>query len=261
MSAVTLLPEPDSPTMPRSARGRARSSTPSTARHDAVHDLEVGPQVADVEQDVVGRAAPRRPAARTVDRLGHARDLGSNASRRPSPMKFTASTVTMIARPGKNGHHQLPWGMNVQAAGEDVAPGRRRSGRRRTRGSSRTPRAMMLPATISDATTTIGLNALGRMWRKMIRRSRTPTAARRLDELALADRQEQAPHEAAHAHPAEQPEDDDDQRRRCRCRGTRLATRITNSSRQAEHDVDDAHQDVVDEAADEARRSRPRSCR
>ena len=33
----------------------------------------------------------------------------------PSPMKFTASTVRMIARPGKNGHHQLPTGMNVSA--------------------------------------------------------------------------------------------------------------------------------------------------
>ena len=53
-----------------------------------------------------GGGAPS--GAGVVERLRHARDRGSNASRRPSPTKFTASTVRMIAKPGKNGHHQLP---------------------------------------------------------------------------------------------------------------------------------------------------------
>ena len=40
---------------------------------------------------------------------------GSRASRRPSPMKLIPRTVSTMAMPGKNGHHQLPLGMNRTA--------------------------------------------------------------------------------------------------------------------------------------------------
>src|SRR6185369_9412797 len=138
-----------------------------------VEHMEVGPQVADLEQDVIRWRRPERRRSR--DDLGHARDRGSNASRSPSPMKLTASTVRMMDRPGKSGHHQLPCGMKASAF-ERMFPqvgvtGLTPKPRKLTNAS-----LMMLPATISDAETTIGLRAFGRMCLKMIRRSRTPTA-------------------------------------------------------------------------------------
>ena len=75
---------------------------------------------------------------------------------------------------------------------------------------------MMLPATIRVAATTIGRERVG----QDVAEDDPPVAnadrPRRLDELALADRQEEAPHEAADPHPAEEPEDQDDRTRRCR---------------------------------------------
>ena len=58
--AVTLLPEPDSPTMPSVSPRLSWNEIAVDRRHDAVEDAEVGPQVADVEEDVAGRRdAPR----------------------------------------------------------------------------------------------------------------------------------------------------------------------------------------------------------
>ena len=47
---VTLLPEPDSPTIPRVSPRSRVNETPSTAVHDAVVRLEARPQVLDLEQ-------------------------------------------------------------------------------------------------------------------------------------------------------------------------------------------------------------------
>ena len=46
----TVLPEPDSPTMPRASPGRTDSDTPSTARTTPPRRAEVGDEVADLEQ-------------------------------------------------------------------------------------------------------------------------------------------------------------------------------------------------------------------
>src|SRR6185369_12773860 len=142
-------------------------------RHHAVEDPEVGLEIPDVEQDVTRRGRAAR-GLRAED-LGHARLLGSKASRRPSPTKLTARTARMIARPGKSGHHQLPWAMNASAFDRMLphvgVEGLMPKPRKLTKASPE-----MLPPTMSDAATTIGLNAFGRMCLKMIRRSRTPTA-------------------------------------------------------------------------------------
>ena len=59
VSAVTLLPEPDSPTIP-SVWPRAQAERDAVDGGDGpVQDVEVGLQVADVEQGVAWRAAPR----------------------------------------------------------------------------------------------------------------------------------------------------------------------------------------------------------
>ena len=157
----------------------------------------------------------------------------------------------MIASAGEERPPPVALGMNVRAF-ERMLP------QVGWVGSTPKPRklmnasAMMFAPTISDAATMIGLRAFGRMCWKMIRRSRTPTASRRLDELALADRQEQAPHEPAHAHPAEQREDQHDQQRRALAAAEEVRDHEDHEEqRQAEHDVDDPHQEVVGEAADE----------
>ena len=49
-SAVTDLPQPDSPTMPSVLPSLDREETPSTALHDALAREEVRPQVVDLEQ-------------------------------------------------------------------------------------------------------------------------------------------------------------------------------------------------------------------
>ena len=53
---VTLFPDPDSPTMPSTCPGSTLKLTPSTAFDDAVVRLELGPQVADVEEGLAHRA-------------------------------------------------------------------------------------------------------------------------------------------------------------------------------------------------------------
>ena len=48
-SAVTLLPEPDSPTMPSVSPAATEKLTPSTARDDAVVGEEMRAQIAHVD--------------------------------------------------------------------------------------------------------------------------------------------------------------------------------------------------------------------
>ena len=47
---MTLLPQPDSPTMPSVSPGSTANETPSTAWTDAVLGVELDPQVFDLEQ-------------------------------------------------------------------------------------------------------------------------------------------------------------------------------------------------------------------
>ncbi len=50
VSAVTLLPQPDSPTMPSVSPGSIENETPSTAWTTPSSLVEADPQVRDVEQ-------------------------------------------------------------------------------------------------------------------------------------------------------------------------------------------------------------------
>ena len=85
-SAVTVLPQPDSPTTPSVSPRRDREV-------DAVHRLH---------HAVVGGKV-RLEAANFEQRLGHHITLrGSSASRRPSPMKLMVSTARKIAAPGNS---------------------------------------------------------------------------------------------------------------------------------------------------------------
>ena len=49
-SAVTLLPQPDSPTMPSVSPGASENDTPSTARAIALVGAEADAQILDLEE-------------------------------------------------------------------------------------------------------------------------------------------------------------------------------------------------------------------
>ena len=113
-------------------------------------------------------------------------------------------------------------------------------------------------ATNSVIVTTIGPTQFGRMWRKMIRRSLAPAALRRLDELLLAQRQEDAPHDPRKARPEEEREDEPDfvgceigigPRWSRPDRGRRAAARRTASPGKRQDEVGEAHEQVVRLAA------------
>ena len=100
-SAVTLLPEPDSPTMPTTSPASTEKLTSSTACSAAP-------------------GAPNSTVRRsTSSNAGDVAVLivfsfGSSASRRPSPVRLKASTVIRIARPGSVTTHHALW-MNSSA--------------------------------------------------------------------------------------------------------------------------------------------------
>ena len=92
-SAVTLLPEPDSPTMPSVSLAVEREAHAVDRLDHAVVGEEVGRETFDREQ----------PFAHT-----YSLSLGSVASRRPLPNEMKANTVTVSAMLGNVTIHQLP---------------------------------------------------------------------------------------------------------------------------------------------------------
>ncbi len=108
VSAVTLLPQPDSPTTPSVWPRLIENETPSTAltrpsmtwkyvRRSRTSRSTFGPLEARAVLSMTGAAS-----------VTYSRLRGSSASRRPSPMKLMAMTVRAMAMPGKKAHHQLP---------------------------------------------------------------------------------------------------------------------------------------------------------
>ena len=83
-SAVTDLPQPDSPTIPSVLPFSSEQLTPSTAR-----------TVPSRVKKCVRRSLTSRSAIVYVSRV-----LGSSASRRPSAMKFAQRTSVAIATDG-----------------------------------------------------------------------------------------------------------------------------------------------------------------
>ena len=110
LRAVTVLPEPDSPTTASVSPRSTVRSTPSTARTMPSSVLN---QVFKLRISSKGPRAPStgvagaRGSLEVDDRLA-ARSLiqitrrGSNASRSPSPMKLIVSTARKIADPGNS---------------------------------------------------------------------------------------------------------------------------------------------------------------
>ena len=89
-SAVTLLPQPDSPTMPSVSPARdIEAHAVDRARH-AVGIEEMRPEIAHAEELLAQRRSHMRRARR-----------GSRWSRNPSPTRLTASTTSASARPGQ----------------------------------------------------------------------------------------------------------------------------------------------------------------
>ena len=85
----------------------------------------------------------------------------------------------------------------------------------------------------------------------MIRRVDAPSALRRRDEVRLAQLQELRPHEAAAGRPAGQADGDDHDGRDALARG-RHDHEDQEEDGQRQDDVDEAHEQVVDPAAEEA---------
>ena len=103
-SAVTLLPQPDSPTTPRISPRVEVQLTPSTARTTPSAREKPGAQVLDGEQRF-GRCS--RAATDSAGRCasGHSPHMrrakrGSSMSRKPSPIRLIASTVAARSKPG-----------------------------------------------------------------------------------------------------------------------------------------------------------------
>ena len=91
-----LLPEPDSPTNPRTSPGKMSKLTSShCAQRDARFGVEVGLEAADLQEWL-------RFAHRNLEY-----SLGSNASRTASPMKTMSRRVMNIAASGKKTNHHL----------------------------------------------------------------------------------------------------------------------------------------------------------
>ena len=175
-------------------------------------------------------------------------------------MKLMPSTVTTIARPGNSGHHQLPCGMKFSeleralpqvgwslgdAEAEVAHEGLAHDDAGDRQGRCDDHRAHALGQDVPEDDPVVA----------------DTHGARRLDEDLRAQGQEQAAHEARQR-PAEDREDQHDQDQLPLPRNW-ATTRITNRNGQAEQDVDDAHQEVVDPAAEVARDAadRPRRCR
>ena len=107
VSAVTLLPLPDSPTMPRTSPGCSENDTSSTA--------------------LISPRSVANAVVRSRDfKQAHCwmRSLGSSTSRKPSPSRLRPSTVTISAG---TGDRDDPGGIDhvLPALGHDVAPGGR----------------------------------------------------------------------------------------------------------------------------------------
>ena len=107
-SIVTDFPEPDSPTMPSTSPASRSRSKPRTAYTGPSSVLKVTLR-SRISSTRLTERGVRVAFTRRRERVGHRRVdhqtescFGSSASRRPSPTKFTHSTVSTSAMPGPN---------------------------------------------------------------------------------------------------------------------------------------------------------------
>ena len=253
LAAARLADDPE-----RLARRWIEKLTPSTARTTPSMTWKY---VRRSRTSSSGRRRLARRPARDDGRAVTPCDRGSSASRRPSPMKLIAITVRAMAMPGKNAHHQLPDDLVLLRVRQRVAPAEvlgveteveeahERLGHDRGR-----PRA-------GSPTTMIGPRALGRMWRKVIRLSLTPTARAASTKSCFAERQEQGTDEPGEARPEQQPEDERSATIRSPAAEEPGGDEDDEQERDRQHQVDEAHQERRRPARRRTRRStrrRPR---
>src|SRR5690348_7296171 len=107
--AVTLLPDPDSPTIPSVSPAATEKLTPSTARR---MPASVKNWVCRSRTSRTGLADAVETGEELTDGNGWSmgthhrlRDLGSSQSRIPSPRKLKPTTMDRMARPGKVATH------------------------------------------------------------------------------------------------------------------------------------------------------------
>ncbi len=103
--AVTVLPEPDSPTSPTASPARTSKLTSFTARQTSPPVRNsVRSDLTDSSASEGGRAGMGRSGATSVTALMRARpparSRGSSASRTPSPTRLTPIAISRIATPG-----------------------------------------------------------------------------------------------------------------------------------------------------------------
>ena len=99
---------------------------------------------------------------------------GSAASRTPSPTRLKHVTVVKRAMPGKITIHQSSWMRSLPSLSNP--PHEAWSGGTPKPRNERVDSARMAPAIPKEAETRTGPRALGRMWRKMIRKGPPPRA-------------------------------------------------------------------------------------
>src|SRR5437588_269379 len=111
-------------------------------------------------------------ARRVIRDVGHART--SSASRKPSPMRLTASTVRPIASPGKSETHGATRSRSRPSA--TIAPQEGVGGGAPNPTNESAASAMIAPPTPRVAATITGLRTLGSTWRAASRASEAPSA-------------------------------------------------------------------------------------
>ena len=228
--AVTVLPQPDSPTTP-SVSPRVDGEVDAVdGVQPAVVGGEVGLQAVDLEQRMAqALVAARPPGAMQLGRPAphHITLRGSSASRRPSPTKLIVSTVRKIA----SAREQRPVRRDVEvvlAVEEDAAPGRdvRREaeaeeGQRRLGDDRR--------GDVDGAGDDHRAQRIGQDVAHDLARHAGAERARRLDEFLLAQREELRAHQPRHRHPAEAADHDDDQDEDAAPRGRRPPSGVSRN--------------------------------
>ena len=212
LRAVTVLPQPDSPTT-ASVSPRLTDEVDAIDRaHHAVVGLEPGLQIADVQQDF--RHRPSQCASMFDPRV-----RTRQASDHPPRIERVAQAVAdeidgQHGKEDRQAGEQRPVRRDVAdspCASYSIRPQLGTSGGKPRPRKDSVDSAMIAFATSMVPATITGPSALGRMCRITSRAARGTQRAGRLDEFLFAQRQELRAHQACQRHPAQAADHRDDQ--------------------------------------------------
>ena len=201
-------------------------------------------------RSAAGRGGPRpRAAALTSAPVDSRAVRGSKTSRRLSPMKLNASTAVKIASPGNVPIHQN-WKYWVPVA--TIEPHSASGGwAPRPRNDSPESRRIALP-TSSVASTSTGPTTFGSTSRTSARRAERAEQPRRPDVLRLADREDEAAHDARVRRPGDDHEREDGVRKPAPERGRH--DHREDDRREGEDEIGGAHHGPVRPSRGSSRR-------